>query len=303
MNIFDIVDLTRSEILDDHLIPYRWENRALLTHLNRSYEELCRETFCLIDSTTVATCRVNLLSNQSTYSLHAKVLKVLGARRQSDDFPLIAKSESYMDSLLTGWRTTTGQPFIRVMNTADRIFSIYPKYDSVGYIAGSSDITFVAATSKITKAGATFTSHYSTGDSLVVTGSTSNNGTFTITNVTATEITVSETLVNESNTSAVLQKVREVAILRVARLPLTMWTLGDLEGSNPPSPEIDETYHTGLFDGIAKFAFLKQDTEVYDPTKAASHKADFEDFKSRVRWEIADLTEGGTIAEPHYGAL
>lgn len=306
MNIWDIVDITRAEILDDYEQPYKWDNRALLTHLNRSYEELCRETFCLFDNSTASLCQINLLSNQGEYALPAKIVKVWQMRRQSDGVSIMPKTESYMEFIQANWRAVTGtKPVFRVMDTMSRIFTIYPKYDTTGYTAGSSDITFATGIggNTITKAGATFTSHYSIGDSLVVTGTTSNNGTYTITNVAATIITVSETLTNESNTSAVLKKVKDVALLRVSRLPLVPWTLGDLEGNSPPSPEIDEALHTGLFDGIAKFAFLKQDTETYDPQKAASHRAAFEDFKSEVRWEVATLMEGDTVCSPHYGSL
>lgn len=216
---------------------------------------------------------------------------------------LIPKTESYMELTTSNWRTATGTPIFRVMDTASRIFTVYPKFDLTGYISGSSNITFVASGGKIQKAGATFLSHFSIGDSLVVTGTTLNNGTFTLANVANTELTVSETLVNENSTSAILQKIREVAKLRVARLPLTMWTLAQLEGASPPSPEIDETYHTYLFDGIGKFAFLKQDVETYDPQKAESHRVAFEDLKSLVRWDMAMLAEGDMICTPHYGSF
>jgi hypothetical protein len=208
-----------------------------------------------------------------------------------------------MEFYATNWRNVTGDPVFRVMDTHNRYFTVYPKYDTVGYIAGSSNINFVASTHKITKAGATFTSHFSTGDTLVVTGTTLNNGTFTLSNVANTELTVSQALVNENSTSALLQKVRDVALLRVARLPITQWTLAQLEGSSPPSPEIDDTYHIGLSDGIAKFAFLKQDTETYDPNKATNHRTIFEGFKSDIRWDMASLMEGETVASPHYGNL
>lgn len=74
MNIWDIIDITRSEILDDTLEPYKWTNKALLTHLNKAYEELCRESWCLIDATTASVCSINLLSNQGNTQFRLRLL-------------------------------------------------------------------------------------------------------------------------------------------------------------------------------------------------------------------------------------
>ena len=306
MNIFDIIDFTRSEILDDAIKPYAWDNRALLGHLNRAYEELCRESKCIIDSTTAEICRINLLSNQGMFPIHSKVIYVYGARRQSDGAKIWPKTEEYMDRLFTNWQSVIGKPYLRIMNTKNRFLTVYPRFDSVGYIVGTSDIDFAVASGPvytIEKSGATFLSHFSIGDSLVVTGTTLNNSTLTIVDLTNTVVTVSGVVIAETKTNAILQKVRDVALLRVARLPLAPWTLAELEGETPPSPEIDEAYHSGLFDGIGKFAFRKQDTETYDPEKAAFHSGIFEDFKSKVAWELASLMEGDTIGTPHEGTL
>lgn len=307
MNIFDIIDFARSEILDDTLKPYKWENKALLGHLNRAYEELCRESKCLIDSTTPAVCRVDLLSNQGMVALHPKIVYVYSARRQADGGKILPKTEEFMDTIIYNWQNVTGIPFFRIMNSQSRYLTLYPKYDSVGYVVGSSDINFVVATGPIytiEKAGAVFSQHFLVGDSVVVTGTTLNNGTFTVLDVVSdTILKTTGALHAESGTNAILQKIRNVALLRVARLPLLQWTLAELESGTPPSPEIDEDYHMGLLDGIGKYAFRKQDTETYDPEKAKFHAGEFEDFKSKVAWEMASLSEGNTVCTPHYGAL
>jgi hypothetical protein len=306
MNIFDIIDFTRKEILDDTKKPYGWENQALLGHLNRAYEELCRESKCLIDSSTVTVCNINLFSNQGEFPYHSRIIYVYEARRQSDGVEILPKTEEYMNGFVLNWRNTTGTPRFRIMNSRNRYFTVYPKFDSVGYVAGTSNIDFSVDTGpiySIEQSGATLMSHFTPGDTFSVTGTTSNNGTFTVVNVTNTQIIVNEIVTGETNTNAILRKVRDVAILRVARLPLASWTLAELEGDNPPSPEIDETYHLGLCDGIAKFAFRKQDTETYDPQKSVFHSGLFEEFKSMVTWDMASLMEGDTICTPHYGTL
>ena len=305
MNVKEIIDYTRSEVLDDAVVPYLWTDAGLISHLNRVYEELARESKCIIDSSTASTCTVNLLANTTLHVLSPKVVHVFNAWRNSDGYPMYKKTEAFMEGY-ANWRATTGTaPYWLIMDSRNRYFSIYPKYDTTGYVAGASDIQFVAATSKITKVGATFTSHFTTGDELVVTGTTSNNATLTITNVAATEITVSGTLVNEANTSAILWLVKDKALLRVARLPITLFTANDLTLATPPTPEIDATYHYGLADGVAKYAYLKPDSETYDPKAADRHGAIFERFKSDVAFEIASLMQDGNWSQgvPHYGTI
>jgi hypothetical protein len=305
MNVLEIINYARSEILDDAVVPYLWSDASLISHLNRAYEELARESKCIIDSSTASVCTVNLLANTTLHALSSKVVYVFNARRNSDGYPLIKKTEMFMEGYIN-WRASTGTaPYWIILDSQNRYFSIYPKYNTTGYIAGAADIQFVAATKKITKAGATFTSHFSTGDEVVITGTTSNNSTFTITNVADTELTVSETVVNESNTSAILKLVQDKALLRVARLPITLFTANDLALATPPTPEFDATYHYGLTHGIAKYAFLKPDSETHDIKASERHGSIFEQFKSDLALEMSMLMQDGNWSQgvPHWGTI
>jgi hypothetical protein len=70
---------------------------------------------------------------------------------------------------------------------------------SVGMKLTGTDISFDSATKKITRTAGGFNStNLANGHKVVVTGSTSNNGTYTIASFTDTQITINETLVNES---------------------------------------------------------------------------------------------------------
>jgi len=303
MNIAEIVSLVRNEVLDDAVMPYLWTNAGLVSHFNRVYDELVRETYCIVDSSTVSVCQVPLLANQSLHAASPKVLKILSTWLNSNGYPLDRKTEAFMNGYFN-WRATTGTyPYWLVMDSQNRNIVPYPKYDTTGYVAGASNITFNAAAKTITKVGETFTSHYTTGDSIVVTGSLSNNGTLTLSNVTDTILTVNETPVNENLCSATLRKVRDTVLMRVARLPLVTYTASDLGLATPPTPELDATYHYGLMDGIAKYAYLKQDTETYDFERSKRHGDIFGEFKSSVALDMAILMEGDTVCSPHLGTL
>ncbi len=234
-------------------------------------------------------------------------------------------------------------------------------YPSEITITGSSNISFVASTKRINKPSGGFLSAgtyseaatFEKDDTITVTGTTSNNSTFTILSVTDTSILVSETLVDESNTSAVIEDTRNVTripidatkhtyklhpkTLMVLRAkigsltyPLSQKSVSALDAEmkvsysdidstwyyeswetdndvswafiedngtirivSPPSaadvlwmivsrlpklvfteanlglsPEIATQYHQDMVDWIAHRAYLKQDTEAYDMTKA-----------------------------------
>lgn len=71
--------------------------------------------------------------------------------------------------------------------------------ESVGMKLTGTDISFTAATKVIAKTSGGFNStNLSNGDQIVVSGTASNNGTFTVASFTDTAITTNEALVNES---------------------------------------------------------------------------------------------------------
>jgi hypothetical protein len=72
-------------------------------------------------------------------------------------------------------------------------------------VTGSSDISFALTGKKITKtSGGFLTAGFYVGNTITISGTILNNGNKTIVTVSDTEIVVSEVLVNESNTSAVI---------------------------------------------------------------------------------------------------
>ena len=79
---------------------------------------------------------------------------------------------------------------------------------------GSSNITFTAATKKITitdSVGSFVTTGIVVGTEIVITSTTNNNKTVTVASVSGLEIVTNESLTDESNTSAVLTVDNELA--------------------------------------------------------------------------------------------
>ncbi len=306
MNVTEIISLERESILDDAKEPYLWSNTELVFCVNEAINELCRDAWIITDQTTASLTQLKLLSNVGLYTLDDRIVNVKSARLASGGYwgrPLTKTSESKLDQTLYNWRATTGIPREYALDAASTYLSVYPKFDTVGEVLGSGDISFSAATKKIAKPGAMFTTHFAVGDSLQVGGTVGNNGYFTVAAVTDTEITVNETLADEASTSATLRKVRDTLLMIVNRIPLTPLTPNDI-GANPPvSPEIKSMYHGGLLDGIAKRAFLKQDAETYDPKKAERHRLLFEQFKGKVKANLIRLTAIDDTMAPRLGCM
>ncbi len=306
MNVAEIINLERESILDDVKKPYLWGDAELIFDLNEALNELCREVWLITDQSTASLTQIKLLSNVGLYALDDRVVNVKSARLASGNQwgkPLTRTTESWLDQNYSNWRNRTGTPEAYAPDAASGYLSIYRKFDNVGEVIGAADISFAEATKIISKVGATFTAHYAAGDSIVITGTASNDGTFTVSLVTDTQITVNEALVDEANTSAILRKVRDTLLMIVNRIPLTPFTVSDIGATPAISPEIKSVYHGGLLHGIAKRAYLKQDTETYDPQKAERHRLLFEQFKARAKTDLIRLTAIADTMAPRKGCI
>ena len=292
MNVTEIIDLAREEVLDDTKVPYLWKTTGLIFFLNEALNEFCRETWIITDQTTAAVTQIKLLSNLGIYPLDERVLNIKSARflnTNDGTWPLSKKSEAYLDASYSNWRATTGTPKAYCPDAEAKSLSIYPKYDTDGEVIGASNITFTAATKKISKPGASFTTAFPIGTEFRVSGTTSNDGYFTVANVADTEITVNEVLVNEGPVSAVLRKVRNTLLMVVNRLPLTSLTPADYGAVVPVVPEIKSLYHGGLIYGIGKFAFAKPDTDTFDKARSEQYRVLFELVKARAKADVLRL--------------
>ena len=303
MNIKELIDYTRSEILDDVIWPYNWTDLGLITALNRAYEELAREAWCIIDSETASICRIPLYANQVLHTLSPKVINVFhGAILESNGYPLFKRTESYMRRF-TNWRATTGTPVLLIMDSSNRKISTYPKFDTNGYYVGS--MTFQRSAGTIMFAGASFDTYVSAGDTVEISRTVYNDGVFTVVTAAPTILTVVEDLVNETGpATGEIRLERDAALLRVARLPLVPYTPADLALVTPPTPEMDSQWHYGLANGIAKYAFLKPDSETYDPQQGQRHTGIFEQFKNDVKlWTLIQMSGNENQCVPDIGML
>jgi hypothetical protein len=88
--------------------------------------------------------------------------------------------------------------------------------------------------------------------------------------------------------------------LDITRLPLTEITMSTLS-STPP--DIDSSYHLSLVHGILGYAYMKRDSQTFDPKKALDHKTEFEAACSKVVEDQIVMNRDDTNFSPHPGAI
>lgn len=289
-----ILDLTRKTVLDDTVGPeYLWKDDELIHYLNIICEELYKETLLVEDRITAALTQLKLLSNLGIYDLSDLVVNVkegakLSVNTNRNYGVLKRTSEAYMNQLRSAWREVTDTVPQRYIPDCGRSsLEIYPKFNDDGEVIGASDISFAAST--ITRAGEDFSAHYAVGDEINIDGTTLNDGYRILATVGTTTMTTTVALVTESSTSATLRKVCDTLLMVVNRLPLTPFTVADITASPGVAPEIKTTYHRKLIYGIGREAFLKEDTQTFNPVASDSNGKRFEAFKAEVKKDLIFL--------------
>ena len=71
-------------------------------------------------------------------------------------------------------------------------------------------------------------------------------------------------------------------LLTVNRMPLTKFTAADIAAATAIT-DVNEMHHSKLFNGMAKRAYLKPDSETYDKGKAEYHRGLFELDKKQIK--------------------
>ena len=302
VTVADVISWAREEVLDDNdSQKYLWSNTELVHHLVRALNRMFKIGMTKVDQTTEAIREIKLLSNLGVYALDSRIIQVKHARLESETINtnLNRTTESRLDNQVSDWRNETGTPREYCPGAYSGYLSIYPKYDDTGEILGASNITF-ATTKIISQVGGDF-SDLAVGDEIDVDGTTSNDGVKTVATAGTTSIVVSETLVNESNTSAIIRKVRETLLMTVNRLANARYTLADIVALTVIEGLRDD-HIDGLVDGIAQYAFLKPDTYTYYPQKAAYHKNEFKEFLVEVKRDIILLNKPDRSRVPRSGS-
>ena len=291
MNVATLVERVRSEVLDDEIEPYLWTDTNLINYLNDTIDELAEDNLVMTDQSTASVAEIKLLSNQILHPIDDRVLQVRYGRLETNKTDVIKTTEDWLNGNIADWRNTDGSaPTYFCPSVSKGYLSIYPKYDATYEYLGVANISFVGgATKSITQLTGDF-SGLVAGDEIYISGTTDNNGFFTVVTAGTTSFTVSESVTTEASTSATIRKVMDTLLMTVNRISMTPFTVSDIADSTDIT-ELKSVHHSKLLNGIAKKAFLKPDSDTYDKGKAEYHRGLFEVDKKRMKRDIILLNK------------
>ena len=287
-----------------------WSDELLLRHLNTVLNEWCRETGVLRDHTTASICKTLILANQRIYPMSPLITEIHNGYLDNGSPMVLPKDETWLDDNIGSWkRDASVGAILFLLADYDQSFfqTIYYPASSMGYWSGA--VNFANLGSTITHTIGSTESNFSNllkvADQVVVSGSVLNGTTavpktLTVTSVSTSSFTVSETLADETAPAGIIQKVTDTLRLSVSRLPLLQLTMADIATQ---SPEIRSDYHPYLVHGILREAYMKQDSQCLDVNKSKEHKDIFEYRKNQARNERDNLRRSVKNFRPHPGAL
>jgi hypothetical protein len=116
--------------LDDEVAPYRWSLGNLIGCFNKAVNELCEQAKILVDSSTEAICKVDVLAGTAKYAQEQRVVEVLRGRLVTGDRHITRRTRNYMDKYCSSWDSATassGTPknFIGDLDTG--YLTLHPK--------------------------------------------------------------------------------------------------------------------------------------------------------------------------------
>lgn len=96
----------------DTAAPYLWSDAEINGYINDAVNEAAIRAKLIQDETTDAVCKLDLVADTHTYTLHSKICGIYRVKVDGDTRPLARKSREEMDMEYPGWETQTGKPQI-----------------------------------------------------------------------------------------------------------------------------------------------------------------------------------------------
>jgi hypothetical protein len=217
--------------------------------------------------------------------------------------PLWPISLRVLNELAYDWRSATGTPYRFVPNIEQQKIRIYPYYSDGAHFSASATVSAaftVTANTIVISTGFT-TAAFAADDAIFISGTTYNEGKFTIHTVTDTTITTHEALATETSTTAIISEIQDTLILNVARLPdMSLLTVDTWDTTSPP---VQERWHSKLVPGIMAQAFGKRDTETFSPNERERSQTEWLGIIQDAKHDVIMLSDDGERFNANEGAL
>ena len=269
MTLEQIISVCRRR-LDDEEEPYRWSDDDLCLFANEAEREACRRAHLIIDKTTDAVCRQQVIAGNALYTLNAKIIRV----RDCYIGPFVRGTLSWVAASRA--LVDTGNRFLTAgFQAADRV--VVSRFPSSGNNGLFSVESVTAGEMTVAETGMV---DETVADIGVVEGSRRALVKRTSYDLNAEhpgwEQMVGDPrafLQEEDRELRLVPIPREANTLRmvVSRLPVADMALAT---RNTTTPEISE-YHYDLLDWMCHLAYLKDDADTQDLPKAKQYEDGF----------------------------
>lgn len=106
----------------------------MLAYANEAENEACLRSRLLLDSSTAAVCRIDIVSGTAVYDYDPRVIFILRARIAGDKWPLTKASRVLLDERQPAWEDETGDIKHLVMGMYSGRLMLYRKPVSSGVL-------------------------------------------------------------------------------------------------------------------------------------------------------------------------
>lgn len=259
----DLLELFRDEMADQ-ATPYLWGDDLVFGYINDAQNRFCRLTDGISDATTAAVTQIAIAPAAQWYPYHSSITKLRQAYRADTGAPVDIINQEDMPT--RGWRFdgSTGPLRALVLGIEAEQLRAYPvPHDATRLTAVSTD---TAALGDVLVPVASTAGLYV---GMRVTGTGTDEYT-TISALTATSAALSLPATAEipSGTTLTFDLVVQLSVFRKPLVAIT----------DDQALEIPTEHQPHLLMWVKHRAYMKQDAETFDRTKAAEFKNDFEAY-------------------------
>jgi len=298
----------RQGLNDETASTYKWSDAEIVNYINSSFDDLSEDTEYFRDAYTTAIVEIALVAGTADYALDSRILKINSARVSGETVNL---SQMDMQDLMD--------------------YSITWRYKNSIY---GTDIAFTDNTPLVDTITCTTTdftdANFEDTDYLEITGcvTAANNKVVLCSDVAATTITLASgvtlttrvagdpILLRSVNTDTPIKyttdyrddyitlypapnEVRKL-FMHVNRYPLVPWTTANYSTETIP---FNSHYHQALINGPLSLAYLKSGPSTFNIDKSQIHEGKFTLLKKRIKRDLINMRNQGTILSPHNGAM
>jgi hypothetical protein len=293
----EIIKATREGFLFDKSEPYTWSDFLLELFLNDAETEACRRSSLIVDESTasdsssIPLCSLNLVAETSTYTISQKIVRIRKCVPSWNSFPLLKKTEGWLDEMYSEWRTATGTPLYFLEEKGEITLTPQPIANETKTV---SEITLSGSTATVSHPSHDY------DDGATIAFDDADQSEYNISAVISKidddsySYTVSGTP-DTPATGTITATLIDTLTLEVQRLPL-----GDMTLAGEESPEIPAEYHMSLIDWIAYRALGNHDKDTEHIRKSLTHEAL---FTQRFGPALSAITEGNRRRRPKNNSL